>query len=170
MKILNSTTHDIDTIFDLYEKARNLQRIKWIDNLWPEFEVAMIETEIENNQQWKLLIDGQIACIWVTAFSDPKIWEERDIDPSVYIHRIATSPDFRGRNLVQTIVNWAANYAKSNEKHFVRLDTCGHNQGLINYYQKCGFKFLGIWKLKDTQGLPSHYVDSDVCFFEIDLR
>lgn len=169
MKIQNSTIQDIDTIFDLYEKARDIQREKWIQNLWPAFERSMIETEIANQQQWKLVIDGEIACIWVTAFSDPKIWEERNIDPSVYIHRISTNPDFSGQKLVQKIVNWAKDYAKSNEKQFIRLDTCGRNERLIQHYKNCGFEFLGVWKLKNTEGLPQHYCRAEVCFFEIDL-
>ena len=170
MQIQNSTIQDIYTIFDLYEKARNFQRIKWIQNLWPEFEQSMIEAEIENNQQWKLVIDGQIACIWATTFSDPQIWEERNIDPAVYIHRIATNPNFRGQNLVQKIVDWAKIYAKAHQKQFIRLDTCGRNERLIQYYQSCGFEFLGIWKLKNPEGLPQHYIGAEVCFFEMNLQ
>lgn len=170
MEIENSTLQDINTIFDLYEKARDFQRRKWIQNLWPVFESSMIEAEIASQQQWKLIINGEIACVWATTFSDLKIWEGRNINPSLYIHRIATNPNFRGQNFVQKIVDWAKIYAKSNEKKFVRLDTCGRNQGLINHYGKCGFSFLGIWKLQDTEGLPQHYVGSEVCFFEIDLE
>lgn len=169
MKIQNSVLQDIDIIFELYDKARDYQKIKFINNLWPKFERSMVEAEINNNQQWKLVIDGKIACIWATTFSDPKIWEERNIEPSVYIHRIATNPDFRGQNLVQKIVNWTKVYAKSNKKQFVRLDTCGRNERLIQYYQNCGFRFLGIWKLKNPKGLPQHYIGAEVCFFEIDL-
>lgn len=169
IKIQNSTTNDIDSIFELYDLATNYQKVKFPDNLWPQFDRQLIETEINENRQWKLLINGEIACVWATTFSDPKIWEERNIDPSVYIHRIATNPNFRGQNFVAKIVTWAKKYAKHNDKEFVRLDTCGDNQGLIKHYTKCGFEFLGMNKLKNSDGLPIHYVDAEVCFFEIKL-
>jgi hypothetical protein len=44
--------------------------------VWPDFDRKLVETELVENRQWKLLIDGQIACVWVT-FNDPEIWEER---------------------------------------------------------------------------------------------
>ena len=111
MKIFNSTIDDIDDIFKLYETARDFQKIKGAV-LWPKFNRDLIETEISENRQWKIVINGQIACVWAITFNDPEIWEEKDLDPSIYIHRIATNPDFRGKNLVGEIINWSKNYAK----------------------------------------------------------
>ena len=170
MLIESSTIDDIPTIFDLYEKATAYQKIKFPDNLWPSFEHELIRSEILEKKQWKLLIDEQVACIWATTFSDPMIWEERNLDPAVYIHRIATNQNFRGHKFVEAIVKWATSYALENNKQYIRMDTCGNNKRLIEYYGSCGFEFLGIHKLKSAEGLPSHYQDADVCFFEIDLK
>jgi hypothetical protein len=104
MIIENSVNEDISEIFRLYEIARDFQKIKKAV-LWPKFDKEMIVNEIEEKRQWKILIDNQIACIWAITFSDPQIWEERNSDPSIYIHRIATNPIFRGQNLVGKIVN-----------------------------------------------------------------
>jgi ribosomal protein S18 acetylase RimI-like enzyme len=169
MEIQNSTLQDIDEIFHLYQLARALQAQKYIV-IWPEFDRTLIETEINELRQWKLMINGRIACIWATTFADPQIWEERDIDPSVYIHRIATHPDFRGQNLVCELVNWVKTYAAQNNKQYIRMDTVGNNTGLISHYQKCGFAFLGLLTLKDTSGLPAHYDKATVSLFEIDLK
>lgn len=169
MKIVNSDLNDIDAIFSLYRIATEYQKTKFSGNIWPEFNRSLVSTEIEENKQWKLLIDNQIACVWATTFSDPQIWEEKDRDPSVYIHRIATNPNFRGQNFVKEIVQWAKNHARTNNKKFIRLDTCGNNTKLINHYKKCGFNFLGISKISDSDGLPSHYDNADVCFFEIHI-
>jgi ribosomal protein S18 acetylase RimI-like enzyme len=113
---------------------------------------------------------NKIACIWATTFNDPQIWEEKNDDPSVYIHRIATNPDFRGQNLVGQIVNWVKNYAVENQKNYVRMDTVGDNPGLIKYYTKCGFDFLGLLKLKNTTGLPAHYHNATVSLFQMTLN
>ena len=166
MTIKNSVIEDLSEIFRLYESARDFQKTKSAV-LWPQFDKKLIETEIAENRQWKILIDNQIACVWATTFSDPEIWEERNVDPSIYIHRIATNPIFRGQNLVEAIVEWAKKYAGENEKRFIRMDTVGENKGLINYYQKCGFDYLGLLKLKNTANLPIHYHDATVCLFQM---
>lgn len=169
MDIQNSTTQDVEEIFRLYRIATAFQKEKFTVH-WPEFSRALIETEIAENRQWKLLLDSQIACVWATTFSDPQIWEERNADPSLYIHRIATNPDFRGRHLVGEIVKWAKGFAKQNGKEYIRMDTVGNNPGLIGYYQKCGFDFLGLSILKNTTGLPAHYDKATVSLFQLKLQ
>lgn len=170
MEILNSTIDDMDEIFRLYKAATDFQKTKPRPVVrWLEFDKALIKNEIEESRQWKIIIDNQIACIWATTFSDPFIWEDRNNDPSVYIHRIATNPDFRGQNLVSKIVGWAKQYAKTNDKEFIRMDTVGNNEKLIDYYTTCGFSFFGLSKLKDTSELPVHYQHATVSLFEIEL-
>lgn len=168
MKILNSTIEDIDEIYKLYKVATAYMKSKGQVS-WPEFQRELIEKEIAEKSQWKIVVDDKIACIWVTTFSDPQIWEERNADPAVYIHRIATNPNYRGQNFVECIVAWAKQYALSNEKAFIRMDTVGNNAGLITYYTKCGFEFLGLSKLKNTEGLPAHYDNASVSLFQIRL-
>ena len=169
MNITYSTIEDIDEIFRLYGIATNYQKDKFPGNVWPQFDQSLIETEIQEQRQFKLVINDTIACVWAITFNDPQIWEEKDADPAIYIHRIATNPEFRGQQFVTKIVAWAKKYARKQQKQFVRLDTCGNNAGLITHYQKCGFTFLGISKIKSDKGLPSHYHNADVCYFEIKL-
>jgi hypothetical protein len=38
----------------------------------------------------------------------------------------------------------------------LRLDTWGDNEELSDYYQQCGFTFLGVIT-PDYNGLPKHY-------------
>ncbi|MBC7851135.1 MAG: GNAT family N-acetyltransferase [Chitinophagaceae bacterium] len=168
MEIRNSTMDDIDEIFRLYKVATDLQREKK-SVMWPVFSRDLIETEIHEKHQWKIIIDNHIACIWATTFTDPLIWEERNNDPAIYIHRIATNPAARGNNLVQLIVDWSRQYAKEKGKEYIRLDTVGRNEKLIQHYEKWGFTYLGLFKLKATDGLPAHYDNASVSLFEIDL-
>lgn len=169
MIITNSSLNDIPEIFRLYKLATDYQKIKFPGNQWPEFDKDFITAEVVENRQFKLLIENKIACIWAITYSDPQIWEDSENEPAIYIHRIATNPEFRGNNFVQEIVDWAKKYAKKQNKMFIRMDTCGKNERLINHYQNCGFKFLGMKKLKNSFGLPSHYHNAEVCFFEIEL-
>ena len=120
--IESSTLNDLDHIFLLYDEAMRFQRAKKTVVVWPKFATSLVLQEINEERQWKLLIDGEIACVWAIAYSDPQIWEEKDRDPAIYIHRIATSSKFRGLKLVKKIVDWAKVYAIKKEK-YVRLDT-----------------------------------------------
>ncbi|MGV3540128.1 MAG: GNAT family N-acetyltransferase [Rufibacter sp.] len=168
MTIQNSTLSDIPEILRLYQHARDFQKAKNVVT-WPDFPREMIVTEIRDNHQRKLLIDGHVACVWATTFTDPLIWEERNQDPAVYIHRIATNPAFKGHNLVKEIVSWAKEYAKQQGKKYIRLDTVGENKGLIHHYTACGFTFLGLFKLQNTDGLPAHYHNATVSLFEVEV-
>ncbi len=168
MHIKNSDIHDLDKIFELYRIATAFMKSKNQVH-WPEFSQDLIIKEIEENRQWKIMIEDQVVGVWATTFDDELIWGEKNNDPSIYIHRIASDPIFRGRGLVQKIVDWARDYSKQNGLKFIRLDTVGNNEGLIKHYTKCGFEYLGSYKLQNTTGLPAHYNDGDLCLFEIDL-
>jgi ribosomal protein S18 acetylase RimI-like enzyme len=168
MNIQNSTIKDVLEILRLYKQARELQsKINMVT--WPEFSVEMIVKEIQEKKQFKLIINNKIACVWAIAFSDLLIWEEKNNDAAIYIHRIATNKEFRGNNFVKNIVNWSKEYAKNSKSKYIRLDTVGENIGLINHYKKCGFNFLGLCKLKETNGLPAHYKNATVSLFEIEI-
>lgn len=169
IKIENSNVNNINAIFHLYKSAAHFQRSKKTVVVWPEFERSLVETEIAENRQWKLLIEGEIACVWVTTFTDEQIWGEKNQDPAVYIHRIATNPDFRGNDFVRIIVAWARGYAAANQKQYIRLDTIGNNTKLIDVYTRAGFDFLGLFDLKDVSGLPVLYTQGPACLFEINL-
>ena len=166
MEIQNSLIEDIYFILDLYKSATAYQKERFISH-WPEFEREMVVNEIVEKRQWKMIIDSEVVCIWATTFSDPLIWEDKNIDPSVYIHRITTNPNFRGKGLVKKIVEWSKNYATENKKYFVRMDTVGENLKLIEHYTSCGFDFLGLSQLTNTDCLPEHYHNAVVSLFEL---
>ncbi|MGA9212599.1 GNAT family N-acetyltransferase [Kaistella sp.] len=170
MIITNSNVDDIPEIFRLYQLATDYQKITFSGNIWPEFDGDFITTEVQENRQFKLIIENKIACIWAVTFNDAQIWEERENNDAIYLHRIATNPEFRGNNFVQIIADWSKNFAKKENKKFVRMDTCGQNDRLINHYKNCGFSFLGMRKLKNSSELQVHYQNADVCFFEIKLE
>ena len=166
-KIENCLVDDVDNILSLYQSARDLQTSKGMV-VWPVFEKSFIEKEINELRQWKLNIQNVIVCNWAITFSDKEIWGEKDKNDSIYIHRIATNPAFRGNRYIHKIVNRAKEYAKQKEKLFVRLDTLGNNTKLIEHYKSAGFNFLGIFKLANTQNLPAHYQrEPNCCLFEM---
>lgn len=169
MEITHSTSKDIDAIFNLYDQAT--EHMKKVGLLfWQGFERSLIQKEIDENRHFKILVDGQLACTFCITLSDPAIWKEKDKDPSVYIHRIATNPLLRGNSYVKHIVAWATQFARENKRSFVRLDTGSGNDKLNNYYISCGFNYLGVTKLDDVSSLPAHYKHGSFSLFEIPLN
>lgn len=170
-KLIEScSSDDVDAILELYDAAVALQTEKKAV-VWPKFERAFIEKEIQEQRQFKLIAGNEIACNWSISFSDIEIWGEKDKNDSIYIHRIVTKPAFRGNRFIDAIVSWAKKYALLNGKGYVRLDTLGNNTKLIEHYTSAGFTFLGITKLANTENLPGHYQrEPNCCRFEIKLN
>ncbi len=168
MRIINSTHADIDNIFLLYDEAVAFQKTKF-DKHWLDFDRAMVAKEIALKKQWKIMEGDAIGCIFAIAYEDPFIWQERNDDPAIYIHRIVTNPIFRGKQYVKRIITWAKGHALENNKRFIRMDTWGDNEPLIRYYTDCGFTFLGTTTPIASAQLPKHYSAIFLSLFEIDL-
>ncbi len=169
MQIINSTTEDTATIFQFYGHAIAYQKTKF-NKHWKGFDAELVATEIKENRQWKIMEGSTVVCVFAITFNDPIIWGEKDGQPSIYIHRIVTHPDHRGKNYVNAIITWAKTYCKENNKQFIRLDTWGDNEKLINYYISCGFTFLGLSKKMNSENLPSHYSGLTLSLFEIKIN
>jgi GNAT superfamily N-acetyltransferase len=169
MQILNSTLDDCDAILALYDVAIALQKAH--SHLhWLPFDVRMVRGEIAESRQWKIVIDGRIACVFLTAYSDPAIWLERNADPAIYVHRIVTDPAFRGRNFAAEITKWARQRGKEWGKKFVRLDTWDENPRLKELYTRCGFQFVGVVTPTALDSLPSHYKGVALALFEMSVE
>lgn len=169
MEIVSATPADVDRIFDLYDKAIEFQK-QVFDKHWLGFDRKLVDREIAEGRLWKIVEDGEMACIYSVAYQDPIIWGENSGDSAMYIHRIVTNPECRGRGYVMTITDWAKGHARQNALQFVRMDTWGDNRRLIDYYQDCGFKFIGLVTPEESETLPQHYSGISLSLFEIDLE
>jgi GNAT superfamily N-acetyltransferase len=168
MIILQSNLQDLPTILSLYESAIAHQK-KVFTKYWQPFDPKLIEREIQEKRQWKMVVDNEIACIFAITYNDPAIWKEKDADPSIYLHRIVTHPSHRGKFFVKDIIQWARLFCKQEGKRFIRMDTFGDNDKLIQYYVSCGFNFLGLTTVEAGAGLPKHYDNATLSLFEIEV-
>lgn len=103
-------------------------------------------------------------------YNDPVIWLERDKDPSVYLHRIAVNPRYKGKGVMKLIRAWALAHAGENNKTFVRMDTWGDNETLRSYYISCGFEYIGQQQLHFAEGEPGHYGGSLISLFQLEVK
>lgn len=168
MEILLSQLKDMDAIFNIYEDATAYQ--KTVNNKnWKGFERSLIEQEIKESRHYIIKDEGEIACTFLIAYKNPVIWDDSGSDQAIYLHRIATKSEFRGRGYTQKIVDWAIKYAKDNGKSYLRLDTHSGNEKINAYYKSCGFTYKGIRSITWTDDLPIHYKDGPFSIFEIKL-
>lgn len=168
MEIINTTLEDVVDILNLYEQGTAYQKTHYHKH-WRGFERSLIETEIEEKRHWKIIIDDLIACTFVFTFNDPVLWKEKNNDPAIYIHRIATHPDFRGNGFVKHIIAFATQYAQKSGQKFIRMDTGSGNDKLNNYYVNCGFNFLGVIEYSNAGNMPAHYKGGSSSLFEIEI-
>ena len=165
IQVINSQISDIETIFQFYDMAIAHQK-KVFNKHWQGFSRSLVETEIAENRQYKILVKGEVACIFAVTFEDKLIWGDQDVD-SIYIHRIVTHPGFRGYSFVKEIIKWAKAFAPLNGIKYIRMDTWADNEKLLAYYTGCGFDYVGVVTMQETEGLPKHYEGISLSLFEI---
>jgi RimJ/RimL family protein N-acetyltransferase len=167
-RIVNSTLNDIDSIFNLYDAAIAFQKLKF-NKYWPRFDRHKVEAEISKKRNFKIIAGDTIAGVFSVTYNDVEIWGEQDADGAIYLHRIVTGPDFRGHNLVNHIVEWAKQYALSNNINYIRLDCFADNENLVAYYKKQGFTFLRDVLVRETEATPKHYIGNPLALLQIDV-
>lgn len=167
MTITPTDIGDLGEVETLFALAIEYQRKKGTYS-WQGMNRPLIENEIRQKLHWKILEEDHIACFFSVAFTDRLVWDERDSDPSIYLHRIVTNPVFRGKGYVRHIVAWAEEYGRSMGKHFIRLDTGRDNHRLNTYYRECGFEYCGVKRFPDDAdpAVPRHYLGSGLSLFE----
>lgn len=165
IQVINCQISDIETIFQFYDMAIAHQK-KVFNKHWQGFSRSLVETEIAENRQYKILVNGEVACIFAVTFEDKLIWGDQDVD-SIYIHRIVTHSGFRGYSFVKEIIKWAKAFAPLNGIKYIRMDTWADNEKLLAYYTGCGFDYVGVVTMQETEGLPKHYEGISLSLFEI---
>ena len=165
LDIQNSQPEDIDVLLAFYAMAIEHQK-KVSNNHWEGFGRELVEREIAEKRQYKIMVEGAVACIFLVAFSDPVIWAGRG-EEAIYIHRIVTHPDFRGFSFVKEIIKWAKQHAQDNQLTRIRMDTWADNEKLFHYYTGCGFDHVGTVQLDKPENMPKHYDGIRLSLFEM---
>jgi ribosomal protein S18 acetylase RimI-like enzyme len=162
-----STLDDLPRIEELFDLAIQYQKTQ-STNFWHGMDRNLIEHEIRNGLHWKIVESGDIACLFSIALTDRIVWEDRDQEPSIYLHRIVTNPAFRGKGYVRQIIAWAEEFGRERGLQYVRLDTNRDNRRLNDYYRDCGFEFCGFRVFTDDDAplVPRHYLGSGLSLFE----
>jgi GNAT superfamily N-acetyltransferase len=166
MKIHRSTKSSESLFREFWDAALTYQKSVG-SSLWPSYPADKIKSEILSGHHFSIfLLDDVLAGYFSLALSDELIWEEKERGDAVYIHRMCVNPICRGKNLAASILSWAYGFATGAGRKFVRMDTWGNNDRLVNYYVACGFRQAGNRQLGVVPGLSPHYSNAYLALFE----
>lgn len=155
--IENTTQQDLDKACQLFDDAIAYQARKG----FPQYKTndrARVSKMIDKKQHFKIIIDNEIACVFGIILAEEILWGAREIGNAVYLQKIITNQEFKGRNLLSHVIEFAADYARDLDRPYVRLDTWDNNPRLEAYYVKHGFTVL------DHVVHPAHPGVSENCW------
>lgn len=107
----------------------------------------IFKEDIESNSLYLAKINQEIVgCIMLTknkddVYKDIKWLSEDSIN--LYIHRLAVHPLFQKKGIGRKMMDFAEDYAKSNNYESVRLDTFSKNKRNNIFYENRGYIRLG---------------------------
>lgn len=135
--------------------------------IWPEYPDEMIKREIDRGLHYSAFLSNkQFVGYFSLVLDDPLIWEEDEKGDAIYIHRMCINPRIKGHNFSKHVLSWAYGYAAALERKYIRMDTWGENQTLVDYYTYCGFIYLKSKILGSMQDLPEHYSNIKLAMFQ----
>lgn len=147
IKIEIAKENDIETIQDLIVK-----RCKWFDEnnikQWDmsyakRYDKDYFKNQINTNLMYVGKYDETIAGCMLLKNKDEDYWQ--DDEPSYYIHHLATDILYKG--IGKSLINFAINKARNDNKKYLRLDCFKSNIKLNNHYKNLGFEEKGAGKI-----------------------
>lgn len=153
--VMNTQMTDLEKVYEFFDRSIAYQEERGYQ-AWRNYDKGAIVRDIEEGNQYKVVIDEQTGIVFSVCYTDKIIWRERDKSDSVYLHRIVVNPDSKGQRLFGTILDWTIQHAREKGLLYVRMDTWADNPTIINYYLSFGFKFIENFKTPDSLQLAVH--------------
>jgi ribosomal protein S18 acetylase RimI-like enzyme len=154
-EIRSTAISDMELIFDLFEQSIIYQQKKGYP-VWRNYDKDAIKNDIENKNQYKVVIASKPALVFSVCYDDVLIWREHEKGDAIYLHRIVVNPEFKGQKLFGAIVDWSVNHCRQKSLKKVRIDTWANNPTIIDYYKSFGFRFIENYTTPDNPELPAH--------------
>lgn len=146
--IRKANTNELSEIKKLTEACARAMINKGIyqwNEQYPSLE--KLQEDIKNEELYVFEKDSKIIGIMViTEVMDeeyiPIEWLSKT-NKNIYIHRLATHPDYWGQGYAQKLMDFAENFAENHHFESLRLDTFSQNKRNQNFYEARGYKRLG---------------------------
>lgn len=146
--IRRGTEKDIDNILQITKACASHMISKNIFQ-WNEFypNKKPFEKDAERKELYVMQLEKQIiGCITISTFMDEEYIPINWLTPNknnIYIHRLAVHPNEQGKGYARKLMDYAKNFAISNNYTSIRLDTFSRNERNKKFYELRGFKRTG---------------------------
>src|SRR5688572_32367700 len=98
IEVRNTVMQDLKEIFELFEHSIQYQEKKGYP-VWKNYDKDAVIKDLTDKNQYKVVIDEQMAIVFSVCYTDGIIWRERERGDAVYLHRIVVNPEFKGQKL-----------------------------------------------------------------------
>jgi GNAT superfamily N-acetyltransferase len=117
---------------------------------------AVLQRDVANGWLWLAELDGHLAGVAALTTEQDAEYAQADWDfaePALVTHRLAVHPDFQGRGVASSLLNWAEDLAAERGLRVLRVDTNTENAATQRLFPKLGYRFAGEITLGFRPGL-----------------
>ena len=161
IKIELATQNELDRVKEIAEAcAKNMIEnniFQWNDK-YPSREI--FKEDIKNKSLYVSKINQEVVgCIMLSSFKDDVYRSVDWITPdeyNLYIHRLAVHPIFQKKGIARKMMDFAEDFAKSNNYKSIRLDTFSQNPRNNKFYKARGYNKLDDVYFPKQSEFPFH--------------
>ena len=156
LRVASVRPEDLPSIRVIYADGRDRQREQG-STMWPAFTDEDILREIDAQKLYGIYQDSELAGVFSVSYDDGAIWGERERGAHIYLHRIVRARNYRGRGILNVVLEWAREQCRALGRAGLRMDTWADNTQLIDYYRGLGFECIARQPIGFDSRLPAHY-------------
>ena len=169
IKIELATQNELDRVKEIAEAcAKNMIEnniFQWNDK-YPSREI--FKEDIKNKSLYVSKINQEVVgCIMFSSRKDDVYktvnWITED-EYNLYIHRLAVHPIFQKRGIARKMMDFAEDFAKSNNYISIRLDTFSQNPRNNKFYKSRGYNKLDDVYFPKQSEFPFHCYEKLVVY------
>ena len=146
---------ELELIFGLFDHSIKYQEQHGYP-VWKNYDKKAIIKDIENKNQYKVVVNSITAIVFSVCYVDKIIWREYEKGDALYLHRIVVNPYFKGQKLFGAVIDWAIENGQQKGIKYIRMDTWAANPTIISYYKSFGFSVVENYTTPDSVELPVH--------------
>jgi GNAT superfamily N-acetyltransferase len=127
---------DLPTVIDILADTAAWLKTKGIVQ-WPDrFPPSVVISAMDGADLYVVAKGVEVVATITLQWHDPSFWGERD--DAAFVHRLAVRRGHSG--LGRSLLDWAAEQARSKGRTYLCLDCLSTNQRLCRYYEDLGFR------------------------------
>lgn len=148
MEIKLAKIEEVKEVTNLVKECVNHMRSKGIDQWFENYPSEdIIIDDILSNTLYALKYNNEL--LGVITLNEDQVKEYKAINwkykqtPILIVHRLAISPNHRGKGYAKKLMDFVEEFAIKNNYKSIRLDAYSINQTAINLYEKRNFNKVG---------------------------